>query len=121
MSIAFSVDEYLDRRLIPEKYDCRHLVCEAWRDLTGEDLAARLGLVMAGPGERRVDRAMRRGFRRLDAPESPCIVIMQAHRRQQPHVALYLRGKVLHLQKHGVEFMPLSLAMRGFKSVKFYQ
>lgn len=115
-----SVDKFLDRKMDLNYYNCLHLTRDVWLELTGEDLSSRLAGLMGGLDGRRLHRATVRAFRRLTSPVSPCIVLMQLP-RYQPHMGVYLRGKVLHFQNHGVEFLPLSLATRGFKTVKFYQ
>lgn len=116
----FSVDSYLDRKLDANTYNCLHLSRDIWLELTGEDIAIRLSGLMGLLGEKRLRSATVRAFRRLATPVSPCIAIMQLP-RQQPHMGVYLRGKILHFQNHGVEFMPPEIAMRGFKTVKYYQ
>lgn len=114
-----SVDKYLDRKLDRETYNCLHFSDDVWFDVTGERLSERLGGLMGRLGTKRITKATVRAFRRLVEPVSPCIVIMKRP-GAQPHMGVFIRGNVLHIQEHGVEFLPISLAARGFKSVRYY-
>jgi hypothetical protein len=114
------VDKFLDRKLDRNSFNCLHLTRDVWLELTGEDLSERLAGLMGRLGTKKLRRATVRAFRRLDAPISPCIVIMKLP-HYQPHMGVFLRGKILHIQTHGVEFLPPSLATRGFKTVRYYQ
>lgn len=115
-----STDKYMHLQFDPDYFDCLHLTRMVWKDATGEDLGERLDGLMGARGKRRLRAAHPRAFRRLEAPVSPCLVLMQRP-RSLPHVGVYLRGKVLHIQETGVEFVPVDIASRGFKTVKFYQ
>lgn len=55
---------HLLSRTWKEDYTCNEFACEAWLDITGEDLTSRLKKFLNGEGE----------FKSLDEPISPCIV-----------------------------------------------
>ena len=112
---ALFVREY-DRN----KYNCAHLVADAWQLATGKPLPASYGLFTRPVGERRADTALRADFLRLDAPSPPCIVLM-TRPRFHPHVGLFWAGKVLHITEQGVAFQPLDVVSVGFTKIRFYQ
>ena len=115
------IDALFDRTYHKQRYNCVHLVCEAWQLLTGQDLSQRtagiLRAVSDGSGLQRDDT---RAFERLTKPVSPCIVLMHG-RKQSPHVGLFYRRKVLHITEQGVQYMPLDVARIGFDRVRFYR
>lgn len=98
------MDTYLTRRRAPG-YDCLSLADEVWSALTGESLR---------------EKIRHRSFVRLAAPADPCIVFMRGHRRE-PHVGVYLRGRVLHLRECAPEFTQLRVASFGFPTVEFFR
>jgi hypothetical protein len=103
----FSVDRYLDRTYDRRNYHCWHLIAEAWRDLTGEELElSQTG--RHGPG-----------FERVDQPTNPCIVMM-IQGGKVPHAGLYRNGRVLHIRQTGARFERLADATRGFAEVRYY-
>lgn len=114
-----SLDSFFDRRYNRQTYNCAHFVCDVWRSLTGRDIGTELEGFLKPPKERWTDPALRRKFRKLEKPESPCLVVMQ-RLRSVPHVGVYVRGKVIHLHESGVEFLPLEVATRGFNKLGFY-
>lgn len=114
-----SVDQYFNREYDIRKYNCAHLVCEAWKDLTGFDLAGVLRGFLSGAKDRRTILSDLRKMRQLDEPVDPCIVLMQQG-RNAPHVGLYVRGRVLHIREQGVHFQPLDVVSIGFPKVRFY-
>jgi hypothetical protein len=109
------VDAFLDRRR-RKGYDCLNFTTEVWLALTGEDLRGRLH-ELTGPG-RRVGSAPRR-FEKLACPQDPCLVVMHG-RLGNPHIGVYLRGRVLHLLNYP-EFTQLEVATRGFTRVSYYR
>lgn len=109
------VDDFLSRRR-RRGYDCLNFTAEVWLACTGEDLQGRLQELL---GPRRRLGAGRRRFERLERPEEPCLVVMQSH-RANPHIGVYLRGRVLHLL-HSAEFTKLEVATRGFTRVSYYR
>lgn len=114
------VDDYLDKRYITRSYDCLSMAQEAWHDATGEDVGERLASLLGRGMGRRVSRTHRLAFRRLAAPEDPCLVLMR-RARSAPHVGVYVRGRVLHLTERGAEFTAPSVAGRGFSRMEFYR
>lgn len=114
-----TIDAYLNRTYNRKTYNCAHLVCEVWKDLTGDDISVALRGFLNGRGEGRAVLSDLRKFKRLTAPQSPCIVLFHAN-RQAPHVGIFLRGRVLHIQPRGVEFQPLDVVSLGFKRIGFY-
>lgn len=114
-----SVDKFLNKSYDASKYNCAHLVAEAWKDETGVDIAHTLAGFLLPPADRRVILSECRHFTPIPAPVSPCIVLMQ-QRRRAPHVGIFLRGRVLHIKRSGVEFQPLDVVKIGFSRVRFY-
>lgn len=114
-----SIDRFLGRKYNKQAYNCAHLVAEVWQAETGIDIAHKLAGFLRPPRERSVAFELRRAFRRLEAPQSPCIVLM-TRPHSVPHVGIYLRGKVLHIHEVGVEYQPIDVATRGFNTVRFY-
>lgn len=115
-----SIDPYLTRVYDEDRYNCLHLVDEAWRGVVGGDIRDRLNQLLAARAHRRPDWALKRGFRVLPGPVEPCLVVMRRP-LVQPHIGLFLRGRVLHINELGVEFQPLEVASRGYKTTRFYQ
>ena len=107
-----SVDRYLSRRQAPG-YDCLAFARDVWAGLTGEDLRGRLDILHPDPRRLRV-------FERLSAPVDPCLVLMRRP-RSQPHVGVYVRGRVLHLDAGGAKHVPLELVALSFLRVEFYR
>lgn len=115
------VDQFLTARHRGDAYNCLHFSAEVWEAETGEDLRDRLGGMLANATRhRRVVRDRVRTFEKLGRPQSPCLVSMHRH-RGEPHIGVYLRGRVLHLADHGAEFTELEVATRGFDRVRFYR
>lgn len=111
-----STDDYLDRVYVPKIYTCYHFVAEVLKDLTSKDLSESLAhLFNTG----RLSKAHVRLFTELKSPVDGCVVIMQRPNINPPHMGIFIRGRVLHLHRKGVEYQPLDIATRGFPSVRF--
>lgn len=115
-----SIDVFFNKRYDRRSYNCAHFVCEVWKHITGEDLSAKLTGFLKAPEDRRAVLSDLRSFKRLQAPESPCVALMQ-RRGSAPHVGIFLRGRVLHIHEMGVEFQPIDVASRGFERIGFYK
>lgn len=120
MTAGKSIDPLFFHEYDIDTYNCVHFLCDAWRHITGEDLAGRMSGWLCAVSEKRFLREQVQQFERLSHPVSPCIVLLQSH-HQSPHVGLYYRNKVLHLSHDGVQYMPLNVVASGFKRVRFYQ
>jgi hypothetical protein len=114
-----SIDPLLDRVYHRQKYNCVHFSCDAWRHITGFDLAGRAAGVLRAVSEGQLLPSDMRAFKRLAKPVSPCIVLFNG-RHVQAHIGVYYNGKVLHITESGVQYMPLDIALIGFESVRFY-
>lgn len=114
-----SIDKFFNRTYERNHYNCAHFVCEVWKDLTGQDISGSMSGFLVPMKERHALPTLRRYFERLEGPRSPCIVLMQRP-RYAPHVGIYLRGRVLHIQEHGVEFQPIDVATIGFTQIGYY-
>lgn len=114
-----SLDSFLYKRYNRETYNCAHFACDVWKALTGQNIETELAGFLRPPKDRRVDPALRRHFRKLAQPESPCLVLMQ-RRKSVPHAGVYVRGKIIHIHELGVEYLPVEVATRGFDKLGFY-
>lgn len=120
--MTMSVDKYFTRVYRPGAYNCLHFAAEVWLDITGHDLHDQLtSLMQFRLGDRSVERGHVRDFVVLEKPEDPCLVMMQRLRRV-PHIGVWIRGSVLHLQaRSGVQYMPLHVAAFGFERVRYFK
>lgn len=115
-----SLDFLFARQYDEEKYNCAHLVCEAWQSLTGADVTPFLLPVLMGREQRYFDYRQRKNFKRLERPESPCIVDMRS-RGCYPHVGIYIDfDSVMQITESGVQCQPLGISTRGYKKVSFW-
>jgi hypothetical protein len=105
-----TIDNLLDRTWSKE-YTCNEFACDAWKQITGENLSKRLMRFLNGEG----------GFDQLESPTSPCIVFFNNSFQASTHVGVFFEDKVLHLTGRGVQFMPLDIVKIGFKEVSYYK
>jgi hypothetical protein len=114
-----SIDRYLGRRWSPA-YDCLAFAAEVWRDLTGEDLRGRLDGLFVPAAQREPALRHFRAFERLLEPLDPCLVLMRRP-RSEPHLGVYIRGKVLHLDGAGAKHVLLGLTALSFPRLEFFR
>ena len=116
--MAFSVEKYLFDTFDLHNRNCWHFACDVWADLTGlrlhssiEDfhLSALQGYALK----------QSRCLRPIAAPCSPCLVLMQRE-RIQPHVGVYVGGKLLHLKESGAAYVDLQHVTALYPKVSFY-
>lgn len=115
-----SIDEFFHRRYNRETYNCAHFAAEVWEKLTGESIAYKLRGILVPVKDKVISFELRHAFRRLQVPQSPCLVLLQ-RRKVSPHVGVFIRGRVLHLHEQGVEFQPLEVVSIGFQNTRFYK
>lgn len=117
----FRVDRWLDRKFQPgpHGYNCFAFARDVWVELTGVDLGQQT------PEHRSAalyqDRALQvaNTLQPLEKPASPCLVLLLGA-RTEPHVGVYYRNKILHLNEKGVYYQPLS-DIQGNREARFYK
>lgn len=114
-----SIDGFFDRRQT-RTYNCLDFVREVWLAMTGEDVTEKLTRLTGAFGQRRATVSGVKGFKRLEAPQGPCFVVMQ-RKGLDPHVGIYLEDRVFHLHARGVEFQPISVAKEYFNVIRYYR
>lgn len=114
-----SLDAFFNRVYNKESYNCAHFVCDVWESITGNSIDHKLECFLVPSASRHAGFSLRKEFRKLKHPESPCIVLMQ-RKGNAPHVGLFVRGKVIHIHETGVEFQPVDVASRGFSKIGYY-
>ena len=114
-----SWDTLLAKKYDKNTYNCAHFTIDAWKLLTGKDITEAFKGLLAPLKDNKASMSLRSGFKRLQEPISPCIVLMN-RKGNTPHVGVWYNGKVLHLQESGAIYSPLSIAMLGFKQRRFY-
>lgn len=114
------VDRFLQKEFSYRDYNCFHFVRDVWLELTGNDLGDQ---TPQSPG---VDTYNQKALLvantllALAMPEDPSIVLLQRD-RLEPHVGVFYKGRVLHLNRKGAYYMPLSQVTPGYTTVGFYK
>lgn len=103
--------ESLLKKIYQHDYTCYEFACEAWCEITGQNLADRMQQFLNNVG----------CFQRLDKPESPCIAFFYRNDKSPTHVGLFIDGRILHLGFRGAQYVPLDMLMMTFKEVRFYK
>ena len=96
-----------------DKYCCEHFLIDAYRHYTGIDISNKLltsGLFNA---------SNLRQFVPVVTPTQHTIVLFRD--KGKAHVGLWLDGRVLHLEPHGVVWQSLNIVMQGFERVAYYE
>jgi hypothetical protein len=113
-----SLDQFMDRRHDPRRYNCAHFSRDVLEYLTGREQSGFFaGLAL--PPEERDATAARRQARLLDQPVDPCLV-WSRRATGLDHLGVYHAGRVIHLPEGGgVQFVPLEVFRAGCSSVRF--
>lgn len=114
-----SIDSYYSRRYHVRDYNCAHLVVEAWKDYTGQDISNLLFGALTNRANRDMRKIQLRRFKRVDQLVDPCIVLLWEP-RNAPHVGIYLRRRILHIGPTGVKFELPEVMFFGYIQRKFY-
>lgn len=117
--IGLDVDRYLSMTFSRETYNCWDMLREAWREATGQDIGDRTPHPATATEMRRRFEEQERDFVRIEAPVTPCIVLMRQG-LAIPHVGLYWYRRVLHMRPNGPRYERLSDAIMGFRKVSFH-
>lgn len=113
------IDSYLSRTFHRVRQHCWHLTRDAWLELTGVDIGPRGPADMAYEALAVQFTRSDAGFKKLDGPSDPCLVLMRSS-GAVPHCGVYVRGRVLQMSRSGASFLPLEVATAGFDEVGFY-
>lgn len=120
MQNPFSVDKYLNKSFSYKNYNCYHFVRDIWLELTGVDLGDQ---VPKDPGTEAYNQKalqVANTLTELPSPQDPSIVLFR-RARLEPHIGVYLNGKVLHLTRHGAYYMALGQVSAGYPKVTYYK
>lgn len=120
MQNNISIDKFFHKKYNKDTYNCAHFASEVWEEICEDSISKKLGEFLLPAEQRTANLNIRHCFKKLNKPESPCLVLMQ-RRRCNAHVGVYIRGKVLHIQEHGVEFLPIDIVSIGFDKIGFYK
>lgn len=112
-------DDYFNRVYNKDTYNCAHLVCEVWEDITGDNLSEILKGFLQPFKERTAELSIKNKLKRSKDPTDPCIVLM-TQKNIEPHVGIYTKGKVLHIRELGVHYQPLAMASFGYSNRRYY-
>lgn len=96
-----------------DKYCCEHFLIDAYKHYTGIDISNKLltsGFFCA---------SNLRQFAPVAEPRQHTIVLFRD--KGKAHVGLWLDGRVLHLEPHGVVWQSLNIVMQGFERVAYYE
>lgn len=114
-----NLDKYFDKVYDSSKYNCAHFVCEIWNELFKIDISWALNGVLTNLGNRKLHAHRLNAFERLALPSGVCLALFQAQRKE-PHVGIFLEGRILHITKNGVEWSHIETIMTRFNKVRFY-
>ena len=96
-----------------DKYCCEHFLIDAYRHYTGIDISNKLltsGFFFF---------FYLRQFVPITEPKQHTIVLFRD--KGKAHVGLWIDGRVLHLEPHGVVWQSLNIVMQGFERVAYYE
>lgn len=113
------LDDLLLRSFDIRSYNCWNLAREVWLRLTGQVLDAITLTDTSSTTLRGIVEDVSVRYRQIPSPTSPCLVLLMKP-RHAPHIGVYYDGKVMHIQRAGVQYVPLETAQLGFTSVRFY-
>lgn len=96
-----------------DSYCCEHFLIDAYNHYTTINLTDKL---LEG-GFFNVHNL--RQFKQVATPSQYTIVLFRG--KHEAHVGLWVDGRVLHLEPHGVVWQPLDYIKKGFDKVVFYE
>ena len=106
-------DELYYKTYDKNNYNCAHFARDVYLAETGRDIGDTLSGFLLPPSKRVVQMHKRHRLVKLDRPVSPCLVLMLGS-KVAPHVGVFVRDKVIHIQEAGVQYVSLSIAKLGF-------
>jgi hypothetical protein len=116
----FTVDKYLKKPFDIVNYNCWDFIRDVLIDLKGVDVDCRTPNPPTREAMRVAFATQENQFKRLGKPEDGCIVLF-SRPKSTPHVGVFYKGKVLHLEKNGAHYQPLDIVKLGFKNIRYYE
>jgi hypothetical protein len=101
-----------------ESFNCWDFALLAWERLTGKKLPR----VLEGhtlPAMRAALDECKVSFKPIEAPISPCFVLFERN-VTAPHIGVFYKGRVLHMNERGAFWVPISDAARGYQRTSYY-
>jgi hypothetical protein len=118
--MTFSVDSYLGATFDVHNYSCWHFACDVWFDLTKVRLHSGIEDWRVSALHEYAGCYAVHSLQKLDAIVDPCLVLMQ-RKNINPHVGVYVNGRVLQLGPSGASHVSLHSATACFPTVTFYR
>lgn len=118
--MTFAVENFLLKEYDKRNYNCWHFACDVWSALTGQVLSpAKVDSCI--PTTQLHERALSiaGNFVTLQQPQSPCFVLM-LRKRLEPHVGVYIRGNILHLNERGAFYAPADSVTAIYPTVTYH-
>lgn len=114
-----SIDKYLGMTFDLRHFNCFDLVRDLWCELKGVDLGKQTPYELDVEAlSIRADEIKMR-LHELKEPRDPCIVLMQRG-RIAPHVGVFYKGRVLHINIRGAEYGELHHVTACWPKVSYY-
>lgn len=108
---------YRDAKYDDKDYNCLHFVCDAYKDLTNQDLSIFVNDLMTSQDKRTINPAKLSSLKKLAEPVNPCLAVMHG---AEPHAGIFVDGFILHLNHNGVGILPPHLAQLQFGLITYY-
>lgn len=108
-----SIDCYFGEIYHRQDNNCLHFSAKVWAKETGGEFKGVYDFLHG-----KCSLATARKFKKLKEPVSPCIAVFKGG--TETHIAIFIRGKILHFTEAGVQYQPLDVVMFGFSHVRFY-
>ena len=106
----------MDKVFDHTSYTCIDFTYELWLKEYNIDLKSMIHGFITGAA---LNRRMLRMFKHISKPVDPCLAVFQPTRGSS-HIGTYVRGRIIHITRSGVQFQPIETILPQFKSVKFY-
>jgi len=114
------IDKYLAWEFNANSQNCWTLARAFWKELTGVDIAHETRIASVPLSELDAEvRMVSQLLENVDELQDPCLVLMQRD-RLTPHVGVYYRGRVLHLNRQGCAYQALDHVTACFPHVSYY-
>jgi 1-deoxy-D-xylulose 5-phosphate reductoisomerase len=112
------MDEFFSRSFDESNYTCWDFALEVWAHLTGQQMPRVLEAFNPEAMRSALDQC-KVTFKPIPAAVSPCFVLFE-RTGTPPHVGIFHKGKVLHMNRQGVFYVPVKQAGQGFQKVSYY-